>query len=371
MPLRNQESPATRHGKPVNMHGGQVFAFSQQQQVAIGDILDFSANINPIHPQIDWPTIQQTATEQLPHYPESLLAHHPSELQSAIAKRFALPANQVLVTNGISQTIHQFFSAVKPDNTVLFTPIYSEYQQAAALHSKEVKEYQLSPDEWQADSQPIEKNSVVVLVNPSTPQGVYENPETLQPLIAHCQRQSAWLLVDESFLPFIGFAESLSCRQWLKNYPKLIILQSLSKYFACPGIRIGAVFSSSNELKPLLHQVWSVSTLDKLWLLQALHDPGLDNKTQAWLSQEQTVFTAQLQALPCVEQVLPSSVNYLIVTFSLPTAELQRQLNAQSMLIRDLQSFGYDRYHARIAIKSSADNKQLISALQNIMEPAS
>ena len=348
----------------ANAHGGQALAFAQSHQLAISDILDFSASINPNTPTIDWEQLAQQAQLQLSHYPQEYNAESDSRLKPLLAQTFSLDESDIYLSSGISQAIWQLFRALRPQHTLLFTPIYSEYQRCAQAFSQNTLEISLRPQTWMQTND-IPEHSIIVLVNPCTPQGVFQSPHALRQLLAAAHTQNALCLIDESFLPFVSLDPSDSVRQWLNQYPNLIVLQSLTKFYACAGVRIGALFSKTH-LTPWLPQTWTLSTLDRLWLEQALTDTEHSLKTQQWLRYEKPKFIKALQSITLIKQLYPSDANFILVEFILPSADIQAALVPHAILIRDAQSFGYSANHARIAIKSPTDNQRLILALQHI-----
>lgn len=354
----------------TNLHGGQVYKFSERYNYALTDIIDFSANINPVQSMIDWNAFEKNAKQHLIHYPAFFSAATemtpPPKIQGLIAEKFHLTTKEVILCNGITTSIHQIFTSLKPKQTFLFTPIYSEYHKASEVHSEFTTLYPIPLTEWDQNAHPISENACVVLVNPSTPQGELIDSLSLKRLASHCDQKNAWLFIDESFLPFIGFETQLSARQWIEQYPQLIVLQSLTKYYACPGVRIGCIFTSNTSFKQHVHQPWSISSMDQVWLQQALEDRSFDKLTRRWLSNAKPKFIEQLSGLSCTQKVYPSETNFMVVKFFIPIHLIQQQLNLFGIIIRDLSSFGYDPYHARIAIKSASQNQQLINALRSI-----
>lgn len=344
-------------------HGGQVFAFAKQHDIALTSIVDFSANINPNVPNINWQKLTLDAQQELIHYPPEVNSQADSPLKPLIAKVFALNQQHILLGNGISEMIHQIFQVLQPTNTFVFAPAYSEYLKAAKCgHLVSLK----NGIQDLAELKALQKNDVIVLVNPSTPQGQFFSPESLKPLLTLAHQKRAWLLIDESFLPFISLEINQSVRQWLEDYPHLMILQSLTKFYACPGIRIGAVFCSHPRFTHKLSWIWNLSTLDRLWLTQALQDPHHLAKTDAWLQQEKEGFVKNLQMLSMVAKVHSTAVNFVQVTFNRPVKILQEQLLAitktRPILIRQLA----DPFQARLAIKSAENNTYLIDQLTKL-----
>jgi len=339
-------------------HGGQFFALAQQlgysHQHALAQLIDLSASINPVKPLVE----QRFNPDLLRHYPPL----DPADLRDALAKKFALRASQICVTNGISSAILSLFAHFRPAHTVLYTPIYSEYQRAAAIYSQQTTEISRL-DNPTGLHQPVPKNAWVVWVNPSTPDGQYYSPEQLAPLVAHWRAQDCWVLVDESFLPFIGFESSWSFRGLLEDWPRLVILQSLTKYYACPGVRIGAVFAQSDTLNQWPQPSWPISTRDSDYLIQALQDSDFDRRSQAWLSDAKMDLVNQLSPHPLIEQVYPTDANFVLVKTRQPARPLSLGLQQQGILVRACDSFGLGECYLRIAVQTPAIHQRLIAGL--------
>lgn len=355
-------------------HGGQIYQFAREKvaadnsndMAALGTILDFSASINPIQPKIDWPLVNDNAQQALIHYPDS----EQVALKQLLAKKFALSYEQITLTNGISSAIMSLFSAFKPDNTLLITPIYSEYIRAAQLYSQQTFELKvnkledLQPDHYLPYLKPLTENSVVVLVNPSTPLGLYFSPEKLNTFVQRLKELNCWLWIDESFLPFVGFDAQLSFRKLLARNPKMLILQSLTKYYACPGLRIGALFSAANALDNFPWPSWPISVLDEQVLSQSLTDGEHDSQTITFFNIETPHFIQCLQACSVIESVTETAANFLFVHTRVSAGRLVKALKNFNILIRDCEDFGLGTHSCRIAIRSTDDNNRLIDALQ-------
>ncbi|WP_243830899.1 aminotransferase class I/II-fold pyridoxal phosphate-dependent enzyme [Thiosulfatimonas sediminis] len=358
-----QHANADEHADLPIEHGGQSFAFAQSHELCISQVHDFSASINPLQPQIDWQQLSHDAQQQIPHYPEEFNARSHSTLLPFLAKTFDLPQAHITLCNGISQAIWQLFATLPISEIFLFSPIYAEYQNAAQQNAAGYTKIHSTPKEWLKNKPTMAKYSVVVLVNPSTPQGSFLTVEELQPLLKFCAQQESWLLIDESFLPFITLDKAHSLRQFVDAYPQLIVLQSLSKFYACPGVRIGALFSRAKQVKNL-PDIWTISTLDRLYLQQALQDDEHPSKTHLWLKNSKQDFYNSLSQLHCVHHMEESHVNFILLAFDRPVADVQRHLDAYHILIRPASSFGFASNYARLAIRLPEENQQLLDALQ-------
>lgn len=351
-------------------HGGQFFALAKQRgfsaEQALDTLVDLSASINPNQPQMS----ADFSLALLRHYPPQ----QAQDVLLALANKFDVAVENIQLTNGVSSAILALFAFLRPANTVLYTPIYSEYQRAAqyySQHTLEIKRDIQNPTNQAWLYQTIPANSLLVFVNPATPDGTYYTPEQLAPLLKQAREQHCWLLMDESFLPFLGFSDDLSLRSLLADWPKLIILQSLTKYYACPGLRVGAVFAHRDFLNIWPQPAWPISSLDSYLLTQALQDKVFDQRNQAWLPSAQADLINQLNASPLIKHCYPSQTNFVLAQTRLPAKHLSQALQNANILIRPCDSFGLGDDHIRIAVQTPKIHQQLIHALNTLTKDTS
>jgi threonine-phosphate decarboxylase len=147
-----------------------------------------------------------------------------------------------------------------------------------------------------------------------------------------------------------------------------VILRSLTKFFALPGLRLGYALGPTAVIARLAAQVppWSVGTLAQAAGLAALADPAYRERTRQLIAEERCWLALQLAELPAL-QVYPAAANYLLVemTTGLPAAVLRDRLLAERILIRECSTFvGLDNRFFRVAVRSRAENGRLVAALQ-------
>jgi threonine-phosphate decarboxylase len=346
----------------MTAHGGQFFSAAQQlgwsTEQALDQLLDFSASLNPLQPDFDL------------NINPALLMHYPPEqanpLQQLLAEKLQLHTEQIRLTNGISAAIFDFFNWLRPKQTLLYSPLYGEYARAAKLFSPHTQliRRDLDTDSLLFPSQ-LNADSLVVLVNPATPDGRRYPRKQLIALLQHCQAHQAWLCIDESFLPFIGWQTEHSLRDQLAHYPKLIIFQSLTKYYGCAGIRIGAILAHPTQLENWPQATWPIATLDSLLMTQALQQANFDARTQAWLKQAKQDLITQLSDCRLIEKIYPSEANFILLKLHTPAQPLAEYLARQGLLIRACDNFGFNQPHIRLAVKTPAAHQRLATALDN------
>src|SRR5262249_35892418 len=140
------------------------------------------------------------------------------------------------------------------------------------------------------------------------------------------------VLIDESFLEFTGLP---SAARLLNRRPNLYILRSLTKFYALPGLRAGALIASAETLAEWRRsrEPWQVNVLAEAAALAAIADQGHAQRSLEYVAQERAWLCAQLSNLRGVH-VSPSHANYLFVRLDYPAAELYNHFLEARILIR-------------------------------------
>ena len=294
--------------------------------------------------------------DTIKNYPEPT----PQRAEKAIANAIGLQPEQVMLTNGategiylISQTFHRCLSAI-------LIPTFSEYADACYLHEHSVTSINNLTD-IPATAQ------MVWLCNPNNPTGmVYDKEQLLQIIIQH---PDMLFVIDASYAPFTH--EPLITPTEAVNLPNVIMLHSMTKEFAIPGIRLGSITANTQLLNRIRQQQmpWSVGTLAQeaccyLMMHQADYHIPLD-----LLLQERKRMGKALEGTGAIK-VYPSHTHILLCQLCNGKAsDLKERLAYQhGILIRDASNFkGLDDRHFRIAIQTPIENNQLLTAITIIL----
>ena len=150
------------------------------------------------------------------------------------------------------------------------------------------------------------------------------------------------------------------------DYDNLIILRSLTKFYALPGLRIGYGISNPERIKKWQQwrDPWSVNTLAAIATSACIEDKAFQEKTWQWLPPTREDLSKRLNEIEGLT-VLPSRANFLLVKTVIPSPQLQLQLlHKQQILIRDCLSFPeLGEQYFRVAVKTQDDNDKLIAGL--------
>lgn len=347
------------------MHGGTILAYAQQANLPLNDLVDCSANINPLGPPASvWQAIAQ-ALPAIVHYPD---ASHRA-VTEVIARRFGVDEASILCGNGAMEALELVMRQVRPTRVVILQPAFGEYEAIARRSGYEVVSvplhysgdgYQLP---WSVLHQTLRSGDLLIINNPHNPTGRVWPKETVHdPVRALCQ-QGVTVLLDESFVEFVTTDEYVSAMGEVSRLRHLYVVRSATKIFAIPGLRFGFVVGHPEAIQRAAQDRdgWSVNTLAQAAAIAAYQDVAFLQQTRDWLRAEHKYIAATWGSDGRLF-VEPMGVNFFLVRFSDGAAAVRvsAALQQEGIFLRDCSSFsGLDGRFRRIAIKTRAQNEKV------------
>ncbi len=308
--------------------------------------------------------------QTLNRYPEC----QPTQVIERYAAYCGLNSDQVLVSRGADEGIElliRAFCEPGKDKILFCPPTYGMYSVSAETIGVE---YLTVPalENWQPDVPAIAAQldgvKLVYLCSPNNPTGNLLDPQSIRELL-DLTAGKALVVADEAY---IDFCPEASLTSWLRDYPHLVILRTLSKAFALAGLRCGFTLANPEVITLLLKVIapYPLSAPVADIAAQALSEQGLElmrenvktlNQTRGWLQQ-------QLEQCPLVEQVYPSSANYLLVRFT--QTKVFRALWDQGIILRDQSKNPGLNGCLRISIGTRQECETLMNALHSLSDSA-
>lgn len=319
---------------------------------------NFSSNV---YSKVDLSLLKAHLCERIEgigNYPEP----EPYTLEARLAFRHNLPADAVCVTNGATEAIYLIAQTFRGTNTAILQPTFSEYADACRMHGHKVTSIYRLP--WAKDGYLLPEDiRMLWLCNPNNPTGTVVDKESLAELIKH--NPQVCFIIDQSYeyftlCPLFTPAEAAA-------FPNVLLLHSMTKRYAVPGLRLGYVTGPSGLLARLrTHRMpWSVNQLAieaGLHLLE--HDVPNPLDVPAYL-QEAARLRSALEALGGLE-VWATETHFMLVRLRFGKAAALKDYLAekQGILIRDASNFdGLDEHFFRIATQTPEENNRLVKAI--------
>ncbi|MDD5598406.1 MAG: cobyric acid synthase [Victivallaceae bacterium] len=348
-----------------NAHGGNIYKLAAESGCAPEQILDFSASINPLGPPEFFRPDVSRSLENIAHYPDP----RAERLVRTAAQVFGLTESCVTAANGSEELIYAVPRALRLEKALIPVPSYADYENACRLAGLEVnypdmdETADFSPD-YEKLRAGIKPGMLVFIGHPGNPSGTAMDKVSLLRLVS--ERPEAVFVIDEAFAAFCGDGFSL-----LPELPQnAIILRSLTKFFAVPGLRLGLAFASEKNTALIREQLppWSVNSIAQAVGQKILTETQEYTKeTLDLIKPLREKLAGQLAALGL--KVFPGIANYLLC--KLPEGKkpvYKRLLREYHIAVRDCGSFkGLDSRFFRVAVRNEDENDYLVNSLKQVL----
>ena len=327
-------------------HGGDVWRGGRP-----GDWLDFSANLNP-DGSPDWARAALAAgLENAAYYPDPASRR----ARAGLAAHIGVPEGCVLPTSGGVEAAA--IAARLSGRHAVLQPTFQEYARLCGAHRDVAWERR-------ADFVP-EPGECLWLCNPNNPTGAALSREEALALLARVEAAGGRLVVDEAF---IDYCPERSVATAVVARPALIVLGSLTKALAIPGIRLGYLAAHPSVIAALEERLppWRLNCAAEA-MAAAL--PGREADFAAIRernARRRAALAAGLEGLGAV--VWPSEANFLLADFGRDMRPAIEALREKRILVRPCGMFpGLTHAHVRLAVRAEEENARLIHTLEEVL----
>ncbi len=373
--------------RPV--HGGNLAWAAALAGCPASAILDFSASISPLGPPESALAAIQAHLSSLTAYPDPDYG----ELRTALGEAFNVDPDWILPGNGSAELLTwAALDLSKLEATYLVTPAFGDYWRALKAFGAQVLDCPLDlkslagetgsglvTDDLSVSECSLVSPSLAIPVllaldadrglllnNPHNPTGLLFTREAIRPYL----EQLGLVVVDEAFMDFLPPSEQESSIAQVEEFPNLVILRSLTKFYSLPGLRMGCAIAHPDILRrwQLLRDPWPVNALAAAAAAAVVRDTAFEWQTWDWLPVARRELFEGLADLPGLRP-MAGAANFLLVESSVSVAAIQKSLlQRHRILIRDCLSFPElgDRFF-RVAVRERADNLRLIAGLAEVI----
>ncbi|MGH3929717.1 MAG: Rv2231c family pyridoxal phosphate-dependent protein CobC, partial [Pseudonocardiaceae bacterium] len=324
-------------------------------------LLDFAVNVRGGGPPAWLRERLVAALDRLGRYPS---AEEDAAARAVVAARHARDPAEVLVLNGTAEGF-ALLPALAPRCAAVVHPSFTEPEvalRAAGIPVIRVptdNAHRLRPERVPAEA------DLVVLGNPTNPTSVLHRAQVIRGLA----RPGRILVVDEAFADAVpGEPESLAPE---RAVPNLLILRSLTKTWAIPGLRAGYALGPPELLARLAapRPPWPVNSL-ALEAVRACSEPAAVAEAQvaaARTAVHREWLAARLAELPGVTVHEPATAPYLLL--HVPEGERIRvALRDAGIAVRRGDTFpGLTSDHLRVAVRPPEIGALLVAGLRAVL----
>ena len=372
------------------IHGGNIFQFAHEQRIEPYEVVDFSANINPLGPSQRGLDALNAQLRYISHYPDATN----DDVLNAIADTYEMDKHQIIVGNGAAELLYAICRL--PGYTGAFVPApgFSEYKEALEASKIPVRDIFYRPREddngkpyfevpylaletFAAELKGQDGRIIVFLGNPNNPDGTLLDKDHIRTVASMLKDANSLLVIDESFIDFVGNDplqdNEHSMRSLVNEFDNIIVVHSFTKFYAVPGLRIGAAFANETLITQLQQYIpsWSVNTLAQAYTKAALNDVDYIKRTKQELNEERAFMYNALDDIEGIT-VYPPSANFILFQVNqegITANYINEELKKYNMIVRNCDSYvGLTNHWVRIAIKDHDTNIKLVDKLRNILK---
>ncbi len=363
------------HIRNSSEHEGGIYRLAEELKIQERNVLDFSTSVNPLGVSKKIKAEIRKNLKYIHHYPDA----EAKKLRKRFAQCHGINPETILCGNGSTELIYLITRALKPQKVIIPAPTYSEYERAVQISSKaQVISYALSkgnnfdinPDEFISllTLHSSQSCDMAFLCNPNNPTGRLLKRNDAVRIIAAAKELRCYLIVDEAF---IDFCPEDSVIKDVADNPYLIVLRTMTNFYALAGLRIGyGVFPPDLvERVKGYKEPWTVNSIAQRAAVAALKDKVYRKETFRLIHQEKRFFEKSFRKLAI--EFFPSDANFYLLKIS-NEHEISGQLKKIGILVKECSHFkGLDSTYLRVAVKSHKGNAILIKELAAILQPLS
>lgn len=363
------------------IHGGNIYRLAEELNVDEREIIDFSASINPLGVPKGVLSAIKEKGKHLFNYPDP----DAKRLTRTIAQHLGMDPQSIICGNGSTELIYLIVRALRPEKVLIPAPTFSEYERAVNNPKKiayfflwEKNSFDIDTDKFiaaisESDSQenpksPLTTSSIdmAFLCNPNNPTGRLLKKEDVLKIANAAKGLKCYLVVDEAFIDFLPYESII---REVENNPYLIVLISMTKFYALSGLRVGycAAHRSVLDIIKEYKEPWTVNTLAQAAGTAALNDKPYRDETFKVIRSEKKTLEDGFKVLKIT--YFQSFANFYLLKFD-NAQEIISRLRSKGIMVRDCSNFiGLDNSYIRVAVKSNKDNMRLLKELANLCMP--
>jgi threonine-phosphate decarboxylase len=354
-------------------NGENIYRLAEELNVQERTIIDFSTINNPLHVSKKIKAEIRKNLKYLHNYPDP----DAKRLRKRLAQYHGIDMETILCGNGSTELVYLIARTLKPQRVLVPAPTFSEYERAVSIGGSEEREaqieriilkgehgFKINLDELIAVLQRGVKSKpsfdMVCLSNPNNPTGMLLKKDAVRKIADEAKEKKCYLIVDEACIDFCAHESVIKD---VERNPYLIVVRSLSSFYALGGLRIGYGVFPQHIIPRLKEQrePWTVNSLSQRAAVVALKDKVFREESLKIITEEKKFLEKSFHKIGI--EFFKSDVHFYLVKID-NAHEICRQLRTKGILVRNCDNVqGLDSSYIRIAVKSHKENTILIKEL--------
>lgn len=345
-------------GKPI---------WEVQKELNLEYVIKLASNENPLGPSPK--AIQAISSEiaGLNRYPDA----NATDLKNAIASKYGLVPEQIIVTNGADELITLISETFleQGDEIIVPTPSFSEYEFGAHLMEAKVIQVPLEED-YQFNVEKIvssitEKTKLIYICSPNNPTGTYMPKSQLEQILRSLP-EHVLLVMDGAYSHFATAKDYTDGIEYIKKGFPILALQTFSKVYGLAGLRVGFGLAAEPIINNILKvkEPFNVNSIAQVAAIAAITDVEHIKMSQEVNSH------GRIQLYEAFSEMgltyTESMSNFLLVDFGTKATDVYNKLLTKGFIVRKGSTWNLPN-HLRISVGTFKENKMLIKEILEIL----
>jgi len=342
-------------GKPIS-------ELAREMGLDEANIIKLASNENPLGVSTAAVAAMQKEVADLGRYPDG----NGFVLKAAIARRFGVPAEGIVLGNGSNDVLELAARAfLTPGTKAVYAQhafaVYPLATQATGATGVEVPARNFGHDLPAMRTAIDEQTRIVFIANPNNPTGTHVPAAEMHAFLRTVPR-NVLVVLDEAYNEYLPDSLQADTAAWLREFPNLVVTRTFSKVYGLAGLRVGYAFADPAiaDLMNRVRQPFNVNSMALAGAAAALFDDafikGSRELNDAGMKQLVSGFR-QLEL-----DFIPSVGNFVSVRVG-NGAEVFNRLLRRGVIVRPIAGYGMPN-HLRVTIGLESENARFLTALR-------
>jgi histidinol-phosphate aminotransferase len=325
-----------------------------------------SSNENPFPPSPSVMSALLDAVLSVNRYPGAEY-----ELKTAIAARWGLKPQEVLIGNGSNELIEMTFKGMKHpgrNSVIIADPSFAFYAIAAAIYGYEAVKVPLSGmhvDLKAVAASVDEKTRLIFLNNPLNPTGTIFEHSAFADFLKGIS-PDVLVVVDEAYEEFVESEKFPRSLQFIHDYP-VLVLKTFSKAYGLAGLRVGYGIGDES-LIPYMERTKQPFSVNSAALTAAKAALADESYLKMVLSNNRVVKKAFCEALESLSiEYVPTETNFVLLKIGPGAEGLTKRLFDEKIVLRWMAAYSLPEY-IRVTLGRIEENMLVIEALRRLAD---
>lgn len=359
MSLCDQSLPYVRAISPYQP-GKPITQLAREMGIPAERIVKLASNENPLGMSPKARAALEAAVGTLERYPDDF------ELKAAVAAHTGLGRERIVLGNGSNDLLDMAARVfLAPGRSTVFSQhAFAVYPLAslsvgAELIAVPAREFGHDLDAMRAAVRPDTR--LVWIANPNNPTGTFVPYPQLKEFMRALPGDVV-VVLDEAYNEYLPARVSADSKDWLGEFPNLVITRTFSKIYGLAGLRVGYALASA-EIADLMNRVRQPFNCNNLALAAAT--AALDDRE--FVARSQELNRAGMEQLVAGFRQLgfefiPSYGNFVAFRAG-DAATVNDKLLRQGVIVRPIAGYGMPEW-LRVTIGTEAENRRFLQALE-------